>query len=448
MKKIPLILFSLIYAVGVNAQDVLQHYIHEGLQNNEGIKQQAFILQSNVHALREARSLFFPTLTVSGSYSKSDGGRTIDLPLGDLLNPIYSSLNELTGTQHYPMIQNQNYQLNADNFYDAKVRIGLPIFDAELIYNRRIKQNAVSLQETEISLFKRELVKEIKVAYYQYCRATRDKEIAANNLTLTQENYRVNQAMYENEMANYSTFLRSESEVTKAEAAVYSAGQTWQNSRAYFNFLLNKSFDDEIVMEDMEPDVFHVLPGQASITGREEIQKVDLLSAGQRYNQLLSRSFALPTVRTYLDLGSQGFDWKLNDKTKYYVFGVSLEWTFSTGGKNIHRMRQAQAGMNALGSQSKQMKDQLDLQRVTCCNAYRDALNNYHAVRSGLGPVERYYRDVEKRYKQGNALYVELLEAQTHYFNTQMDLNIAFYNVCIKYAEYERAIAGFNLTNQ
>ena len=224
MKKIPLILFSLIYAVSVNAQNVLQQYIHEGLQNNEGIKQQAFILQSNVHALKEARSLFFPTLTVSGSYSKSDGGRKIDLPLGELLNPIYSSLNELTGTQLYQMIQNQNYQLNADNFYDAKVRIGLPIFNAELIYNRRIKQNAVSLQETEISLFKRELVKEIKVAYYQYCRATRDKEIAANNLTLTQENYRVNKAMYENEMANYSTLLRSESEMTKAEAAVYSAG--------------------------------------------------------------------------------------------------------------------------------------------------------------------------------------------------------------------------------
>jgi len=36
------------------------------------------------------------------SYTKADGGRTIDLPLGDLLNPVYQSLNQLMGQQNSP----------------------------------------------------------------------------------------------------------------------------------------------------------------------------------------------------------------------------------------------------------------------------------------------------------------------------------------------------------
>jgi outer membrane protein TolC len=209
MKNIHLILFALIYPVAANAQSVLEQYISEGMQNNEGVRQQSFILQSGVHALKEARSLFFPTLAVSGSYSRADGGRTIDLPLGDLLNPVYSSLNDLTGSHKFPMMENQDYLFAADNFYDAKLRFALPVFDAELFYNLKIKSNAVSLQETEINLFKRELVKEIKIAYYQYCQAAKNREVAANNLALTQENCRVNKAMYENDKANYFTLLRS-----------------------------------------------------------------------------------------------------------------------------------------------------------------------------------------------------------------------------------------------
>ena len=447
MKKIPLILFTLIYTVTVDAQSIIDTYISKGLQNNEGLKQQSFLLQSNIHALREARSLFFPTITVSGSYSKADGGRTIDLPLGDLLNPVYTSLNDLTGNQKFPMVENQSFLFAADNYYDAKVRIGLPILDAELIYNRKIKNNAVSLQETEIKLFKRELVKEIKIAYYQFCQASKNYEIAANNVSLNKENNRVNKSLFDNDVVNYSTVLRSESEVSKAESSLFSASQTVDNSKAYFNFLLNKSFDSDIEIEEVEPKLFSPFQDQASVSEREEIRKLDLLSAGQRYNQGLARSFVLPKVRTFLDLGSQGFDWKFNDKTRYYIFGVSFEWTFSTGGKNIHRMRQAQAGINALESQTNEVKNQLDLQRKTTFNSYKDALNNYHAIQTQLKSIERYYHDLEKQYKEGNALYVELLEAQTQYFNTCTGLNIAFYTVCIKLAEYERAIAGYNLNN-
>ena len=168
MKKYCLLLLGLCCFVPIHAQSVIDKYIREGLDNNESIKQQTFLLKKNLYALKEAQSLFFPKLIVSGSYNKADGGRTVDFPVGDLLNPIYNSLNELTGSQSFPSLENMAIQLNPDNYYDAKIRLDMPVFNAELLYNRKIKRTTADMQETEILLYKRELVKEIKKAYYQY----------------------------------------------------------------------------------------------------------------------------------------------------------------------------------------------------------------------------------------------------------------------------------------
>ncbi len=60
------------------------------------------------------------------------------------------------------LLENMAIQLNPDNYYDAKIRLDMPVFNAELLYNRKIKRTTADMQETEILLYKRELVKEIK----------------------------------------------------------------------------------------------------------------------------------------------------------------------------------------------------------------------------------------------------------------------------------------------
>src|SRR5687768_16129376 len=68
---------------------VLHNYIEQGLKNNQGLKQQNFILQKNLYALKEAKSFFLPAVNFNGNYLDSRGGRKINLPIGDLLNPVY-----------------------------------------------------------------------------------------------------------------------------------------------------------------------------------------------------------------------------------------------------------------------------------------------------------------------------------------------------------------------
>ncbi len=70
------------------AQKQLDKYLQYGLVNNESIKQQQFILDKNLYALQEAKSLFLPTVNFNTTYTLAGGGRTVDFPVGDLLNPV------------------------------------------------------------------------------------------------------------------------------------------------------------------------------------------------------------------------------------------------------------------------------------------------------------------------------------------------------------------------
>lgn len=444
MKKIYPLLFCVCFFIPAIAQNILDGYIQYGLANNESIKQQHFLLKKNLYALKEAHSLFFPSLTISGSYSKADGGRTVDFPAGDILNPVFNTLNELTNSQSFREMENMAIQLNPDNYYDAKVRLSVPVFNAELIYNRKMQKSTVNLQEIEVQLYKRELIKDIKIAYYQYCQASKNVEIQKFAIEIAEENRRINQSLFENGKTNRATLLRSESEVSKSKSALFSAAQTLKNSQAYFNFLLNRPFDAVIVPE--ETDLI-LLPDQENwlIDDREEIKKLAYATDIKQYRKGLAQSFLLPSVSTYLDLGSQGFDWNYNDKTRYYMFGISMQWTFSLGGKHIYRINQAKIDMNIAESQNKNVREQLALQLEKAVNVYEDALNNYSSIVTQMNTAERYFQDMRKLYKEGKALYIELLDAQMQYTITREQLNVAKYSICIRQAEVERANAGFDL---
>lgn len=440
MKQFVILVCAIACLPSLYAQGQLDAYIHEGLENNESIRQQKFALQKSLYALKEARSLFFPTLSAGMSYNLSDGGRTISIPVGDMLNPIYNTLNQLSGSDNFPQIDNMEVQLNPNNYYDARLRFSLPIVDAEIYYNKEIKRHSVQLEEIELRLYKRELVKEIKVAYYQYAQAKAGVEIYENALKLVDENLRINRSLARNGRANHTTVLRSENEVTKAESMLTSALITMQNSAAYFNFLLNKPLDSDIICDLPLPENTIELSGE-----REELTKLMKAQTVLMLNKRLNNSYLFPKLRTFVDVGSQGFDWKVNSKTAYYIFGVSLEWNFSLGGRDMHRVKQVSMEQYKLKSQISQVEEQLNLQVVVAQNSLIDMEQQYAACLKQLSTAERYYTEQMAVYKQGSLLYIELLDAYHQFVQAKTEANISCYGVCIKRAELERANAGFNL---
>jgi outer membrane protein TolC len=424
------------------SQSKLDSYIQIGLTTNEVIKQHNFDINKSIYALKEAYSLFYPTVSLNANYTKADGGRTIDIPIGDMLNPVYSTLNQITNSNAFPSLQNQSVLINPDNFYDARIHTTMPLLNYEIIYNKRIKNQQSSLQKIELEIYKRELVKEIKIAYYKYLQSIEGINIYQDALTLVKENQRVNQSLFKNDKINRTAVLRSENEVIRIEANLETAKQTSNNAKTYFNFLLNQKLDTEIEVDLDKEKLPNALVNE-NTQNREELSKLELAKELNGTVGKLTQSYWFPKLSGFADLGFQDFDFEVNNQSRYYFAGVSLEWNIFSGNKNKYRLKQVAEDSKKISSQTDNVKQQLLLQFQVTQNNLKSALEQFNANKNQKESAKKYNDDITKLYKEGQAIYIELLDAQNQWVNAQLNTNISLYNSWIAFAELERANATF-----
>jgi outer membrane protein TolC len=423
------------------AQNKLESYIQTGLKNNEVIRQHNFDITKSMYALKEAQALFYPTVSLNANYTKADGGRTIDIPIGDMLNPVYSTLNQITNSNAFPMLENQSVLINPDNFYDAKIHTTMPLLNFEIIYNKRIKSQQTTLQKIELEIYQRELVKEIKIAYYKYLQSVEGIKIYEDALALVKENQRVNQALFRNEKINRTAVLRSDNEVIRIQANLETARQTSNNARSYFNFLLNQKLDAVIETEESEVAPIEVL--LENTQNREELQKLTQAKEINENVSKLTNSYWLPKVNGFADFGIQDFDFEVDKQSRYYFAGVGLEWNIFSGNKNKYKLQQVEEDQKKISSQTDNIKQQLLLQFQVSQNNLKSALEQFYADKNQKQSAKKYNDDITKLYKEGQAIYIELLDAQNQWVNAQLNTNISLYNSWIAFAELERANATF-----
>lgn len=108
------------------------------------------------------------------------------------MNPVYSTLNQLTQSNAFPQIANVSEQFLPNDFpHDTRLRLALPLINAEIWYNEKIRREAYDGQQAALTVYKRELVKDIRSAYYNFLRAEQALSIYTNAEKLLQDNRRL-----------------------------------------------------------------------------------------------------------------------------------------------------------------------------------------------------------------------------------------------------------------
>lgn len=424
----------------------LDDYISFAFAQNQGLKQQQFDLERSMFALKEAKAMYMPTVSMLGSYTKAAGGRSIDVPVGDLVNPIYTALNQLSSSNKYPQLPNQSFLLNPDNFYDVKLRTSLSLINEEIRYNKLIKQQLITNQQAALNVYKRALVKDIKTAYYHYYQALQGVEAYQSALQLISENIRVNTSLLKNGVRNGTALLRAQTEQQKIESALVNAQRNVENARAYFNFLLNRPLKEPIIMEQvtegtLEPDLLN------DINGREELKQLQAMKEINTLDYKLQRASLVPKLSTFIDLGSQGDNFKVNDKTRYYLWGVNMQWDIFTGGKSKFKAAQAQSGLQATHAKIDEAEQSFKLQVLQSYNNYNSAKAACKSAVAGLSLASKYYRDQLKAYQAGQLLYLELIDAQDQLTNARLKMAETQADLQIALAALERDQATYPIQN-
>lgn len=433
-------------AARVPAQDIPPQYIAQALSNNLVLKEKNLSLQKSLVALKEARSLFLPTTWLEGQYTLAQGGRSIDIPVGDLLNPVYKSLNQLTGSNSFPTIGNVSEQFLPNNFYDVRIKTTMPLINPDLRINKEIKQQQTQLQQNEVDVYKRTLVKEVKLAYYNYLVAGNAVAIYRNALEIVNQNLKVNESLLKNGKGLPAYVSRAESELKQVSTQLQNAVNEQSNAKAYFNFLLNQPLAHSIIAEELQLDESRLplLNNDNNVASREELKSLDLARDINQNVLKMNRSFRTPKLNAFLDLASQGFDFKINNKSLFYLGGVQVQVPIFTGRRNIYKIEQSNIDSEVLRTNTAQVKQQLELAAFVSHNAIVNAYNNYRASLKQQDAARNYFKLIDRGFKEGVNSFIEFLDARNQLTTSQLQVTINKYKVFSALADYERQTAAYS----
>lgn len=439
--------FTLLFSIkAAFAQDVPQQYLNEALTNNLVIREKKLSLDKSLVALKEAKSMFLPTTWFEGQYTLAKGGRTIDMPVGDLLNPVYKTLNELTHSNNFPQIGNVSEQLLPNNFYDVRVRTTMPLLNPDLKINREIKEQQISLSQNEIDIYKRTLVKDVKTAYYNYLMAANAVTIYTNALEIVNQNLRANQALLKNGKGLPAYVSRAESEVKQVTSQLQSSLNEQNNAKAYFNFLLNRPLTDTIITG--EPDLVEselpLLNQDHNVTAREELKSVEIGRNINRGVLKMNSSYKTPRLNAFVDLASQGKNFAVNDKTLFYLAGLQVQVPIFSGKRNLYKIEKTVIDDEVIKNNAEQVKQQLELAAYVSHNSITTAYTNYAASLKQKEAAQNYFKLIDRGYKEGVNSFIEFLDARNQLTNSQLQVNINKYKVFAALADYERQTASYS----
>ena len=457
--------FSFQAPQSIQAQESpLDEYIAAGLENNLALQQHSIDLERSFRALDEARGMFMPEVSLQARYSRASGGRQISFPVGDLLNPVYGTLNDMLIERgqpaQFPQLDNVEIAFLRDREQETKVRIIQPLFQPAILHNYRLQQHLASSQEAAVEAYKQVLIRDIKTAYYNYLKANRGVDIYNAARDLVDENLRVNESLVQHAKVTQDAVYRARSEMLAVAQLQNEAKKDRDLAQSYFNFLLNQSFetpiekiDDRVLLASTEPAA-RLLPASQETTTqpyealeelalgkRHELKQLESAIAATQSAVAVSKSAFLPGVSFAFDLGMQGTSYGLTGDRSFYMASIVLDWKLFSGFQNRSRLQRAQLETQKLRTQHDELQRQIQLQVQEAYDNVEVAFESLATAEERLRSSREGYRLVSRKYEEGMTNQVSFLDARSTLTEAEMNLNITRYDLLIRMAELEYATA-------
>ncbi len=426
---------------------ILDRYIEEGLAGNLLLKQEKLEVSKALQSLRQARALFYPQVTFSPTYSVAFGGRRLAFPVGDMLNPAYTALNELTGSDRFPTdIQNVNELLAPHNFHDTKVSFQYSLYNPEIKYNYLIQNSLLSAAEARFDVVAAEIRYAVAEAYYGYLKALKIQEIYKASRATLVELVRLNSRLADNNVVTKDAVLSAEYELSSADREGVEAEKNVSIAKAYFNFLLNRDLEEEIAADTLVGKSPFTLSGQSdlqqlislSLTGRPELKQLDYsLLAAKQGRQLQEKAAALPSLFIGGNAGFQGYGYRFKDQ-EYLVAQLGLRWDLFKGYEKKARISQAHIQEDMLRIRQTEASRRIMLEVTQAYYALRASEEGLKMAGASAEKARAYYVVVDSRYRNQNVLLLEYIKAANDWQAARVQQVLARYEFLTRQAHLER----------
>ena len=439
--------------LGVAGQEeTLDKYINEGLVNNLALKQKEVNYLKSIEVLKQARALFFPDISLNARYTAAEGGRVIDFPVGTMLNPVYQSLNFLLDQDLFPDISNMEFAFYRPTEHETKIRLAQPIVDTKIIYNQKINKEMSRAVMADAGAYKRQLVAEIKTAYFNYLKTLKLLQLVDDTRELLVENIRVNESLFDNNVVTIDNVYRSRAELSKLERQEAEARKNHEVARAYFNFLLNRPFESTILADIKYDSITQTLMldelSEHAVVNREELEMLRSYSRVAESNLSMNQMNKLPNLYAVVDYGFQGRNYEFNMRQDYLFASLIFRWDLFHGFENKARIGEARIEQSLRDYQLEEAEKQIRLETIGAHYDLIASVESVKASREELLSARNAFRVINRKYGEGQATLIEYIDARSTMTQAEMLLIISKYDFHIKYANLERVACLYPIEDE
>lgn len=455
VRGITFILSLLFVAFSYAEEDPLENYIKIGLESNLALKQQQFSLDQSLEALYEARGLFYPRLDINARYTRAGGGRELSIPIGQMINPIYQTLNQLLILEGLPPsfpenIPDQTVPFLREKEHETYIRLVQPIIQPAIWSNYGLKSDLNEIEKLHTDIFKRSLIAEIKSAYYNYLKASRVVDLYGKIEDLQTENLRVSESLFKNGKSTQDVVFRARAELSATEQNKMNVENLQRQARSYFNFILNRSLESDIVYPEQQtiPDASildYPTARQYAFEKREELRQINKAFSASEKKTSIIKSRYYPGLNGVVDYGFQGEEYSFTDKDDFWRASLVLQWNLFNGLQDKAKLQQARLESKKLSTREEEIKRQIELEVERIYDNLMVARKTIDVSEKRVGSAKSSFKIIRKKFEGGGAAQVEYLDAQTTLTNAAINAILTKYDYLITYARFERIVALYEL---
>ena len=443
-----LLLMTIQFQQPSQASTPLDDYLSQAMSNNPALAQANFEVEAERQRLENLRARFYPSLALQARASVAEGGRTIDFPAGDLLNPVYATLNAQAVAAgqppRFPTVENQSIPLLRPTEQDTRLIVRGPIYEPVLDQQLQAQTQAVGAQEAAQLQVKEELVRDLHTAYWQYAQAKARITILEASLRTLKENERINTVLYKAGETTLDAPKRAEAETLEIQVALRQAQTQALLAKEYFNLLRYAPNDSavELPQEELNPSAIQTLldeltPKTQGNTPAPALTRLERSLAAQRAQLDASRATYKPTLGYSIEGGYQGRDYNTGPNTGFASASVVLNWTLADAGIRSSEVARSQAQVRALEARARQVNRQLQLAKLQARENLLVSLDSIQARMAQQAASEESLRINERKRDAGETTQVEFLSAEQSATRARLGLVTAVYQARIDHAVWQ-----------
>jgi outer membrane protein TolC len=436
-------------------QAIVDDYVREALASNLALRSQSFDIERQLALLEEARSRFLPQVGLDARYSWADGGREIELPVSDLVNPAYQTLNELLVTNgqapRFTDVADNSFVFLRDQEQDTRLTLRQPLYAPAIPAAFRAQRATLDGTSWARQALARRLERDVTVGYLDWLRARSNLEIVGSSLELLQENLRVNNSLYANGRITQDQVLRARAELLEVQQQLNETTNLTSRSQQLVNFLLNRALDSPLEMASIESqDAAYTQASRldddrelrsGALERRPELRELEALEQAAEFQVQQQRAARQPQVSIGVDGGIQGEDYDFGSDYNFGIASIQLTLPLFDGGAIRSRVDAARAVARQAAVRREETARQIELEVQLSLDRLRTAADSLATAEARAEAARAGFRIASSKRDLGVINQVVFLDARTALTGAELNLNLTRFALLSRQAELAYATA-------